>query len=651
MTTGLQLGGPGVYIRAQLPDTTSQVVRLDETGFVGLAPRGPGHVPVRVASWSEYVRWFGGLSDPERGDTPTQLAYAVDAFFGQGGQTAWVLRVVPTQQVPATAVYEYRSGDVVWQIAAANEGSWGNYLGITLEFAAAAAIPMTVCADNAGATTLLQPLVNNVVQPYSLLRIRHPQLAPAGELRWLVATADEATASGKTTRYVLDREIPLPPGVRVDVAAVTGTLTITDKGPDGPRVEQLPELGLHPGHAQFIPVVLEADSALADADGLVDAVSPTDGLLGQLNFTLVTRGWDRWSQITADSFFDDAVPALQDPTDDDTDHRGVDRMGRVADIGLLCVPDLLWVWRGQSDQLVIAQKPATGGGFVRCCRSRTADMNLTAAGQRAAQLDPNDPDDFDEIVARQQRVIDVAQIRKRFVALLDVPFGMKTSDIAKWRWAFDSSYAACYHPWLAIAAPSPGGSPVFVGSSAFAAGITAKRELLSGVQRGPANELASDAVDASAGATEAAATDLFRMSVNVFRPERDGYRLASARTLSSDPDYLQLSIRRLMTVLALTLQRVGENLVFEPGTLALRTAVQQAVVSMLRDFFRRGAFAGATEAESFFVRCDDSLNDQRTQALGQLITEVGVAPAAPLEFIVVRLIQGVDGTSVVSLGG
>jgi hypothetical protein len=642
MTTGLQLGGPGVYIRAQLPDTTSQVVRLDETGFVGLAPRGPGHIPVRVTSWSEYVRWFGGLSDPERGDTPTQLAYAVDAFFGQGGQIAWVLRVVPTQPVPATAVYEYRSGDVVWQIAAANEGSWGNYLDIKLEFAAGAAIPMTVYADGAGAPKLLQPLVNNVVQPYSLLRIRHPQLAPAGELRWLV---------GQNTRYVVDRELPLPPGARVDVAVVTGTLTISDKGPDGPRVEQFPELGLHPGHAQFIPVVLQRDSALADADGLADAVSPTDGLLRQLNFTLATSGWDRWSQITADSFFDDEPPARQDPTDDDTDHRGVDRMGRVADIGLLCVPDLLWVWRGPSDQLVVAPEPDTGGVFVRCCRPATAGMNLTAVGQPAAQLDPNDPADLDEIVARQQRVIDVAELRKRFVALLDVPFGTKTSDIAKWRWAFDSSYAACYHPWLAIAAPSPGGSPVFVGSSAFAAGITAKRELLSGVQRGPANELASDAVDASAAATEAAATDLFRMSVNVFRLERDGFRLASARTLSSDPEYRQLSIRRLMTVLALTLQRVGESLVFEPGTLALRTAVQQAVVSMLRDFFRRGAFAGATEAESFFVRCDDSLNDARTQALGQLITEVGVAPAAPLEFIVVRLIQGVDGTSVVSPGG
>jgi hypothetical protein len=366
---------------------------------------------------------------------------------------------------------------------------------------------------------------------------------------------------------------------------------------------------------------------------------------------LTTSGWDRWGQITADSFFDDVPPARQDPTDDDTDHRGVDRMGRVPDIGLLCVPDLLWVWRGQPDQVVVADKPKTCGEFVRCCRIGAARLDLTAVQHPVTQLDSNDPADFETIIARQQRVVEVAGLRKRFVVLLDVPFGMKMSDTARWRSAFDSSYAACYHPWLAMAAASAGGEPVFVGASAFAAGITAKRELLSGVQRGPANELASDAIKAAADMTESEAADLFRMSVNVFRSERDGFRLTSARTLTSDPQYRQLSVRRVMTVLALTLQRVGENLVFEPGTSALRTAVQQAVVSMLRDFFRRGAFAGATEAESFFVRCDDTVNDDRTRALGQLITEVGVAPTAPLEFIVVRLVQGVDGTSVVSVGG
>ncbi len=46
------------------------------------------------------------------------------------------------------------------------------------------------------------------------------------------------------------------------------------------------------------------------------------------------------------------------------------------------------------------------------------------------------------------------------------------------------------------------------------------------------------------------------------------------------------------------------------------------------------AFAGRSEAESFFVRCDDSNNPLQSQALGRLVAEVGVAPAAPLEYLV-----------------
>ena len=64
----------------------------------------------------------------------------------------------------------------------------------------------------------------------------------------------------------------------------------------------------------------------------------------------------------------------------------------------------------------------------------------------------------------------------------------------------------------------------------------------------------------------------------------------------------------------------------------------------LRQLFTAGAFRGATEDESFFVRCDDSNNPQRIADLGQLLVEIGVAPAEPLEFIVLRLSRDADGS-------
>ena len=96
---GLQLGAPGVYFEPVVPPPTRRPVHLDEAGFVGIAARGPVNKPVKVTSWSEFVRWYGGLPRPERGEPPTLLAHAVQTYFAQGGRTAWVVRVGPPDSV------------------------------------------------------------------------------------------------------------------------------------------------------------------------------------------------------------------------------------------------------------------------------------------------------------------------------------------------------------------------------------------------------------------------------------------------------------------------------------------------------------------------------------------------------------------------
>jgi len=172
----------------------------------------------------------------------------------------------------------------------------------------------------------------------------------------------------------------------------------------------------------------------------------------------------------------------------------------------------------------------------------------------------------------------------------------------------------------------------------------AARERRFGLPWGPANELARGAVLSTDSVTDSIHDELHLLGINVFRAERDGFRLTAARTLSSDPDYRQLSIRRFMTMLALTLERQTQWLVFEPNTSDLRTRLTHTVTQFLRGLHRRGSFAGTTEADSFFVQCDDSLNPAPSQVQGRLIAEIGVAPAAPLEYLVVRISQDVDGT-------
>jgi hypothetical protein len=284
-------------------------------------------------------------------------------------------------------------------------------------------------------------------------------------------------------------------------------------------------------------------------------------------------------------------------------------------------------------------------------------------------LDGADPTDLAMIIERQRRVVAVAELRRRFVALLDVPTRLPTARVTDWRSEFDSSFAGAFHPWLGVPrgvssgsdasgsrASSPGplglGQPaVLVPPSAFAAGIMAEREQRLGLSRGPANQLAQGAVLAAEGVGEAEADRLHLQSINVFAAERDGFRLAAARTLSSDPQYRQLSVRRLMTMLALTVERQGQWLVFEPNTVALRSRLVGTLTQLLRDLHRQGAFSGATEAESFFVRCDASVNPPELQALGRLVAEIGVAPAAPLEYLVLRIASDGDGGLVVDDAG
>lgn len=651
---GLRLGAPGVYqVPPQSTDDGLRPIRLDATGFVGVCLRGPLNAPQPVTSWTEFVNYFGGISDPAGRPAPGLLPYAVQAFFAQGGVTAWVVRVAPVTPDPAAtarfalaAPAAAKSTDQPPTLAAANEGAWGQLLAGRLEFEASTIFhrPDRLPADVVKPGELM---VTDGVQllVHSLLRVRGSVAAPAGSLHWVRELAVRAVPAGGLARVaVLDPPLPEDPAAD-EIAVITAAITVTDQDPAVPRSERISGLGLHPKHPRFPPAVLAAESRLLRAgDGWTVPIPPADGLLAGWAFNLLPgTGRDRFAEIDAHSFFDDR-PAGADPLDERDDHRGVDLIGRNDQIGLLCVPDLGWRWR----QPAAATDPAAPGrpsGCFQPCRPAEPATSYVQPPVSAsvAQLDPRDADDLAELIGRQQRLVDVAMLRAQFVALLDVPRRLSPDEIARWRSRFDSSYLACYHPWLGVPGQRPELPAVFVPPSSFAAGIIAAREISRGLPWGPANELANTAVTAADAVTAAVHDRLHLLGVNVFRAERDGFRLSAARTLATDPAYRQLTVRRLMTMIVLSLQRQSQFLVFEPNTPALRAKLFHTLSQFLAALYRQGAFAGATEAECYFVRCDDALNTPQSQALGRLIAEVGVAPAAPMEYLVLRISQDADG--------
>jgi phage tail sheath protein FI len=97
-------------------------------------------------------------------------------------------------------------------------------------------------------------------------------------------------------------------------------------------------------------------------------------------------------------------------------------------------------------------------------------------------------------------------------------------------------------------------------------------------------------------------------------------------------------------MLRLVLDRQLQWMVFEPNSPRLRLVLTGVVTQLLRELYRAGAFAGASEDEAFFVRCDEALNPAWSQQLGRVVAEIGVAPAQPLEYLVLRISQDADGT-------
>ena len=79
---------PGVYIE-EIPSGVRTItgVSTSVTAFVGSARRGPINRAVRLLSFADFERAFGGLRQD------AELGYAVRQFFQNGGSEAWVVRI------------------------------------------------------------------------------------------------------------------------------------------------------------------------------------------------------------------------------------------------------------------------------------------------------------------------------------------------------------------------------------------------------------------------------------------------------------------------------------------------------------------------------------------------------------------------------
>jgi len=121
---------PGVYVNETAFSTNISTTQgVTAAAFLGTAERGPTS-PVAVTSWTQYRNLFGDL------DNTYDLGFAVYHYFANGGQTAYVTRVIDDTAAKATSTLQgtpAAGGPAnLWTLEAKSAGAWGN--GLTVDY-------------------------------------------------------------------------------------------------------------------------------------------------------------------------------------------------------------------------------------------------------------------------------------------------------------------------------------------------------------------------------------------------------------------------------------------------------------------------------------------------------------------------------------
>ncbi|MGW2089537.1 phage tail sheath family protein [Streptomyces sp. NPDC001880] len=259
--------------------------------------------------------------------------------------------------------------------------------------------------------------------------------------------------------------------------------------------------------------------------------------------------------------------------------------------------------------------------------------------------------DAEGVKAVQLAVISHCEQMGDRVAVLDTPPGMNAQRVRTWRnddAGYDSRYATVYYPWLKVFDPATGQNAL-VPPSGHVAGVWARSDGERGVHKAPANEVIRGALDLEIRLSKGEQDLLNPIGVNCVRafPGR-GIRIWGARTLSSDPAWRYLNVRRLFNYLEESILLGTQWVVFEPNDDRLWSSIRRNVTAFLTEEWRRGALFGRTAEEAFYVKCDRENNPQESIDLGQVVCEIGVAPVKPAEFVIFRLAQFSDSTSLVN---
>ena len=600
---------PGVFVEeVSFRAKSIEGVPTSTAGFAGMTRYGPVQYaggpltsePRLVTSFVEFERIYGRLGPlrPTGGEREAYLAHAARAFFLNGGRRLYVSRVfnpgagngvasrpvaVPTT-TPSTATWRARwpglAGNVAVRVTARRSRNVAVVIGALVQANRARAGSLVEVVDAASPL----PDLDDAFDPTRLRVVRVDQSG--------VQTFEKA--DGTTEAPAADARLLL---VELDVLVEV----------DDERRDEVVGVSTDPEHRRFVGTILgrdepEDENAVVWLDydfatvATAHAIPLFTGLVGTTTNVRreVLEGGDDGDLVTGD----DLAGSPADPDIATVKATGLEALGEVEDIAIVALPD-------------------------------SGDL-----GDDTASLDA------------AQRLIRHAEADRYRIAVVDAPKGSSLNAVREFRGNFDSKYGALYHPWLEVL--DPGQSPVqgaparklLLPPSGFVAGVYARTDIERGVHKAPANEVVYGLTRFEMNVNTPRQEVLNPEGINALRFfEGRGNRIWGARTLSSDPEWKYVNVRRFFIYLEHSIDKATQWAVFEPNTPSLWRNIVRTVTDFLEVQWRADALIGNTPSEAFFVRCDRTTMTQNDLDNGRLVCLIGVAPSRPAEFVIFRIGQ------------
>jgi phage tail sheath protein FI len=612
---------PGVYVEeTSFRSRSIEGVATSTFGMVGLTrygpvpyvvqPQGSDAVvmvpsPTLVTSFTEFERAFGGLGPVGTFEPSTNfLAYAARAFFGNGGRRLYVSRAFPfllDAQAEIDLARNFAALPVGNPAIATWRARWpgaaGNEFAVSVSFQRSKNILVgTLKGVSPGAAVETFADRNNlpkdVVDPVT--RRRTPAPPVPGNVRIVARDANGVLGYRGPNNQVL----PATDDGTVGVCHLTVSVTVRwgDR-----RRDVYPGLELDREHPRGISRVLQAEDP-TDEFGLVwfdsGSVAPDPG---PLVTALLTQADEQF--LTGGSEGDAVSPGTlagepADPDDASRPATGLAALAEVEDIAIVASPDA---------------------------------VRFGIPGQKTAT---------DDLIAH-------CEAPKAYrIAIVDPPADSSISQVREFRSQFDTTRAALYYPWVEIVDPTakvdPGAAPATLQLPplGFTAGIYARSDTQRGVHKAPANEVVLGITKFALNVTFDRQSVLNPEGINALRFfEGRANRVWGARTMSSDPEWKYVNVRRLFAFLEHSIDRSTQWAVFEPNNERLWANIRQSIEDFLVTVWRTGALMGTKPEEAFFVRCDRSTMSQNDLDNGRMICLIGVAPTYPAEFVIFRIGQ------------